>query len=79
MRLKYSRFDRLIEDDSYLYLFLGRKSVCMVEKASVEGGSAEDLKDFVAQHTGLTWRRNRSILSMNLADVRQAVRDRWNR
>lgn len=79
MRLGYDRFERLIEDDGYLYLFLGRRSVCMVEKASVEGGSAEELKSFVTQRTGLTWRRNRSVLSMNLSDLRQSVRDRWSR
>lgn len=79
MLLEYSRFERLIEDDSYLYLFLGRKSVCMMEKASVECGSAEELKSFVAQRTGLVWRRNRSVFAMNLADLRQAVRDRWGR
>ena len=76
MRLEYSRFQRLVEDSGYLYLFLGRKSVCMIDKAAVTGGTAEELKDFVAQKTGLAWRRNRSFLSMNLADLRQAIRDR---
>lgn len=76
MRLEYSRFQRLVEDDQYLYLFLGAKSVCMVGKATVEGGGADELKAFVAERTGLTWRRNRSILTMNLADLRQAIQDR---
>lgn len=75
MRLEYGKFQRLVEDDRYLYLFLGRRSVCMVDKSAVEGGSAEELKEFVAQRTGLTWRRGRSFLSMNLADLRQAIRD----
>ena len=48
----------------------------MIDKAAVEGGSAQELKDFVAGKTGLAWRRGRSFLSMNLADLRQAVRDR---
>ena len=42
-----------VEDNEYVYLFLGHKSVCMIDKATVEGGSAEDLKEFVAQRTGL--------------------------
>lgn len=79
MRLDYQKFQRLIEDESYLYLFLGRQSVCMVEKDGVEGGSPEELKAFVAQRTGLSWQRNRSLLTMNLADLRQAVRDRRTR
>ena len=79
MRLEYSRFQRLLEDNEYLYLFLGPKSVCMIDKATVEGGSAEDLKEFVAQRTGLSWRRNRSLLSMNLTDLRQALQDHRKR
>lgn len=79
MRLEYGRFQRLIEDNEYLYLFLGRGSVCMIDKAAIEGGSAEELKDFVAQKTGLAWRRGRSFLSMNLTDLRQAIRDRRSR
>lgn len=76
MRLDYKQFQRLIEDDGYLYLFLGRQSVCMVDKNSVEGGNTEELKRFTAQRTGLSWQRNRSLLTMNLADLRQALRDR---
>ena len=76
MRLKYDRFQRLVEDNEYLYLFLGSRSVCMIDKATVRGGSAEALKAFVAERTGLTWRRNRSFFTMNLADLRQMLRDR---
>lgn len=76
MRLEYSRFQRLIEDGGYLYLFLGRNSVCMIDKETVEGGSAEDLKAFVEKRTGMTWSKNRSLLWMNLTDIRQALKDR---
>ena len=37
MRLEYGRFQRLIEDDGYLYLFLGRGSVCMIDPRGIEG------------------------------------------
>lgn len=79
MRLKYDRFQRLVEDDEYLYLFLGSRSVCMIDKTTIRGGSAEELKSFVAERTGLTWRRNRSFLTMNLTDLRQMLRDRRRR
>jgi hypothetical protein len=72
MHIPYQRFQRLVEDEAYLYLFLGRKSMCMVEKATVSGGQAEELKDFVAKKTGLRWERNRSLLSMNLSELYQA-------
>lgn len=76
MRLNYDRFQRLVEDKEYLYLFLGRRSVCMIDKATIKGGSAEELKAFVADRTGLAWRRSRSFFTMNLADLRQMIRDR---
>lgn len=79
MRLKYDRFQRLVEDKGYLYLFLGSRSVCMIDKTTVKGGSVEDLKAFVAERTGLVWRRNRSFLTMNLTDLRQMLRDRRSR
>lgn len=75
INLTYDKFQYLIEDDGYLYLFLGRQSVCMVEKDSVEGGSPEALKEFVAERTGLRWRRNRSLLMMNLTDLRLAMKN----
>lgn len=80
MRLKYDRFQRLVEDEGYLYLFLGRRSVCMIDKAAISPGTPEELKAYVAGRTGLAWTRQRSLLLMNLADLRQALRDwRQNR
>lgn len=79
MRLKYDRFQRLVEDNEYLYLFLGSRSVCMIDKTTVKGGTPEELKAFVAERTGLSWRRNRSFFTMNLTDLRQMLRDRRSR
>ena len=79
MRIKYSRLQRLVEDGGYLYLFLGRRSVCMIDKSSIKGGSAGELKTFVSERTGLTWRRRRSFFTMNLADLKQMVRDSRSR
>lgn len=79
MRLEYSRFHRLVEDNEYLYLFLGRKSVCMIDKSTIQGGTADELKAFAAERTGLSWRRGRSFFTMNLADLRQMIRDHRSR
>lgn len=76
MRIKYDQFERFIEDDEYLYLFLGKKSVCMVERSSVEHGSDQQLMEFLEKRTGLHWARNKSLLMMNLSDLLQAIRDR---
>lgn len=76
MKIPYKKFQRLVEDDSYLYLFLAKNSLCMIEKETVTGGTDEELKDFVAQRTGLDWMRNRSLLSLNLMDLHRAWKDR---
>lgn len=76
MRIKYDQFERLVEDDGYLYLFLGKRSVCMVERSGVEHGSDRQLMEFLEERTGLHWERNKSLLMMNLSDLLQAIRDR---
>lgn len=75
MAIPYDRFQRLVEDDAYLYLFLEKNSLCMIEKATVTPEGSDALKAFVAQKTGLSWGRNRSILSMNVSDFLQMLRD----
>ena len=79
MDIQYSQFQRLIEDDKYLYLFLGKGSACMVDRATVEPGPSEKLMEYVEEKTGLEWGRDKSLLSMNLRDIRQAVKDRRRR
>lgn len=79
MELQYSQFQRLIEDDKYLYLFLGKDSACMVDRATVEPGPPEKLMEHVEEKTGLQWGRDKSLLSMNLRDLWQAVKDRRQR
>lgn len=75
MDIPYKRFSRLVEDESYLYLFISKDSVCMLERASVEPQPAEELMKFLEGKTGLKWRREKSLLSMNLWDLRQIIRD----
>jgi len=76
MRMKYDKFQRLIEDSGYLYLFEAKNSVCMIDKDSIQGGSVDQFKEFMEKRTGLEWRRCKSILSLNLTDIIQSARDR---
>lgn len=76
IKLSYDRLRQLVEDEDYLYLFLGRGSVCMVDKGSLEPPPPQELKDFLAERTGLEWTRDRSLLSMNLHDVIRAIREK---
>ncbi len=75
MDIPYGKFTRLAEDDAYFYLFVSRSSVCMLERASVTPPPAEDFRKFIEQKTGLTWRREKSFLSMSIYDIRQMLRD----
>lgn len=75
MSIRYDKFTRLAEDSDYLYLFLARDSVCMVERASLSPQPVEDFMQFIEKKTGLKWRREKSILAMNLWDLRQLIRD----
>ena len=80
MKLKYSQFTRLIEDEGYLYLFIDRNSVCMVDRATLALAPAEDFMRFIGEKTGLPWKRCGSLFSMNLHDLLQMLRDaRQNR
>lgn len=75
MRMAYGRLHRLIEDKDYFYLFQGKGSVCMMEKASLKPQDQKAFKEFISKKTELEWRRNFSLLSMNFFDLRQAYRD----
>lgn len=79
MPIPYSRFQRLIQDDRYLYLFLGKGSVCMIDKETVHPGSAKDLMEFVEKKTGLKWDWCKSLMLMNVKDMIQALKDFKNR
>lgn len=75
MPIPYSRFQRLVQDEQYLYLFLGRGSVCMIDKTTVHPGSAEELMEFVEKKTGLEWNWSKSLMLMTVRDLIQAVKD----
>lgn len=75
MDIRYEKFTRLVEDSDYLYLFIAKDSVCMLERTSLSPQPAEDFMKYMEDKTGLKWRREKSILSMNLYDLRQLVRD----
>lgn len=75
MSVGYKKIDRLVEDDGYLYVFMSRDSVCMIDRSTVEPGGADELKKFLEGKTGLKWRREKSLLSMNLYDIRQLIKD----
>ncbi len=75
MEIPYKKFSRLVEDERYLYLFVSRSSVCMMEKDSVKPGDLIAFAGFMRDKTGLEWRAEKSFLSMSIYDIRRALRD----
>lgn len=79
MNIAYGKFRRLVEDDAYLYLFISKDSVCMVDRATLTPHPEEKFMEFIEEKTGLRWRRQKSLLFMNAHDLLQAIRDRRSR
>lgn len=76
MRVPYHKLSRLVEDREYLYLFLSRDSVCMLASDSLHPKKPDAFKEFLAEKTGLIWRRDKAMLSINLADLILMFRER---
>ncbi len=76
MKIPYKKIARLVYDEQYLYLFMSKNSVCMLERSSVEPGEALDLMKFLMEKTDLKWKKEKSLLSMNLWDLRDMMKER---
>ena len=75
MDIPYGRFTRLVEDADYFYLFIEKNSVCMIERASITPGQEGAFMQFIAERTGLGWRKEKSFLQMTAKEVLQSIRD----
>ena len=76
MSIPYKKIERLIEDKNYLYLFMSKDSICMIDRATLKPKSDKEFKEFLAKKTGLDWQTDKSFLSLNLADVILMFRNR---
>ena len=75
MDIPYDRLTRLVEDKQYVYLFVSRTSVCMMEKTSLKPDDLMAFAKFLEDRTGLKWRAEKPLLSMSIYDMRQAWKD----
>lgn len=69
MNVRYAQLIHLSEDKDYLYLFLSRNSVCMIDRKTIKPGDDAKFKAFIEKHTGLTFKREISLLAMSLYDI----------
>jgi len=75
MDIPYSKFTRLVEDRQFLYLFVTRNSICMMEKDSLKPADLMAFAKYMEDKTGLKWRAEKPFLSMSIYDLRRAFRD----
>ena len=69
MSIPYKKIERLTEDKGYFYVFMGKDSMCMIDRTTIKPKSADEFKEFLANKTGLPWLNEKSLLLFNLADV----------
>lgn len=77
--IPFDKIDRLVEDEQYFYLFQSRQMAVMVPKGSLLPANPERLAKFLAKKTGKDWQRTKSLLSLNLKDLIQMVKDRFHK
>jgi len=79
MTIRYDRFQRLVKSEQYLYLFLGKGSVCMIDKDTIDPWLVEDFMDFIEEKTGKQWTMDKPLIAWNIRDVFGAIKDRTGR
>ena len=61
MNISYDKVSRLIYDSEYLYIFMSRDSVCMIDSRTLTDKDA--FMKFIETATGHEWRKEKSLLS----------------
>ena len=67
----YAEVIRLLEDNSYFYIYINTLSAFMVERSSVRGeGGEEGFRSFLSEKTQLGWTKPPTLFNMNLKHMR---------
>lgn len=77
--IPFDKIDRLVEDEQYFYIFQSRQMAVMMPKGSLLPANPERFARFLAKETGKEWQRTKSLLSLNLKDLIQMVKDRFHK
>lgn len=65
----YQKLIALVEDREYLYLYISKFSAYMVDKSTVSNQDVDGLKTFLAQKTGLDWRRPNTLMNFRFRSL----------
>lgn len=81
MNVPYTKIKRLVEDNDYLYIFLGKKSLFMVSKKDVtlnnnsDTNNLNNLMEIISRQSNLPWERVSTMLFINLNKLKRAFSD----
>lgn len=68
MSIPYSKIARLIYDSEYMYIFMSRDSVCMIDSKTLT--DKEGFMKFIESVTGHQWQKTKSLLALTLYDLK---------
>lgn len=71
--VNYSRLIRLVEDEMYCYLWIGKSASYMLEKQSL-GKELDGFMAFMEKQTGLVWEKPQKLTGINLAVILRMFR-----
>lgn len=72
MNISYEKISRLIYDASYMYIFMSRDSVCMIDIKTLN--DTEGFMKFIESVTGHEWHKEKSLLAMNIEDIKRIMK-----
>ena len=65
----YDSVIRMVEQSDFLYLFPNATQAYMIDISTIEGGTVDEFKAFLAEKVGLEWTRPMSFLTLNLKQL----------
>ena len=71
--INYSRLIRLVEDELYCYLWIGKSASYMLEKHSL-GKELDGFMAFMEKQTGLVWEKPQKLTGINLSTIIRMVK-----
>lgn len=73
--LPYDKIDRMLVDKRCFYLFESRQNAVMIPRGVWAQDKQQRFVDFLSEKTGKEWKQSRNMLSMNLRDLIDMIRD----
>ena len=69
MNISYDKISRLIYDSHYLYIFMSRDSVCMIDIKTLD--DVNEFMKFIETVTCKIWHKEKSLLVFNIEDIKR--------